>query len=360
MHSRPHTRRYFSLLAGLLLAACSSGSVRLPRWDLDGKHIFYVEDRYTFWPNMEGPDAFRFQLFLSYARLTRALPDRSSAERVFTGRLHYDSFWQSPNGRHILYLEGRGPFRLTVRELASGDELRTLRLDTLELRHPGWRPDSEAFYYTDDDGDIQVVPIDDFWPTERLVVGPAQPRAWSPDGRHLFYTSGPAEYIETNRLMVLDTKTRETREVLAPANGKIEHVAVAPDGQRVAFAVSLRLGERRDNSLSIQVAAVDGSSPEEIWHGPARYVSHIGWTAQPGELLLDFQPRGYDHVLACLGPERVLREVTQGPRGFTWSYHLGTRQLMHPDRTTQDFVTRRWTGCDAAHPEVDLREYRQS
>lgn len=331
-----------------LLPACGipyGGDFLSPRWDPDGKHIFYLEQRFIM-----GPHPYE------YFRLYRALPDRRDREKVDSGAIAspHDgsgSMSPSPDGRYLLYIDRYvGPgHRLVVYEIAA--EREALRIDFRD-HYPmdtGWRPDSRAVFYTDG-ASIHLASLDGV-PPLLLVPGFRYGKAWSADGRDFFYATGSG-WDRGNQLRALEIASGRNREVAAVSSGLIGPVAPSPSGGRIAFAVELVEGTH----CSVRVAESGSGAVTELSTVAAEFVSGLVWADQPDTLLVGLQRPypGEGAILACLGPDRVMRRVAADryEHKFGWDYHRGTNQLVLTNPDHQTFSTATWTECNASLPAL--------
>jgi hypothetical protein len=340
------SRRYVGMRAvlvalGCLLTACGipyGGDFLSPRWDPDGKHIFFLEQRFIMAPHP-----------YEYFRLVRALPDRGDREKIDSGAI--DSMWPSPDGRYLLYVdrfEGPG-HQLAVYEIATEREALRIQFADHYPMDPGWRADGRAVLYTDAAG-IHVATLDGA-PPVLLVRGHRYGRAWSADGQILFYATGNG-WPEGNQLRALEVASGADREVDAVSSGAIGPVAISPSGDRIAFVVELIEGTH----ASIRVVASAGGAVAELSRVSADRVTELAW-AEPAETLLVGLQRSYPGegaILDCLGPDRVMRKLTADPAEFAfgWDYHRRTNRLVvtRPDHRAFDATA--WAGCDAHLPEL--------
>jgi hypothetical protein len=97
---------------------------------------------------------------------------------------------------------------------------------------------------------------------------------------------------------------------------------------------------------AIHVAAVDGSGARAIWRGAGASINQLVWTDEPDGFLvgLDLLDE-WEQSVACLGRDGQLHRVEGGWYGFEWSYHRGTRRLIHNNRERDAFDTRSWQSC---------------
>ncbi len=218
------------------------GADRFPDWSPDGKHIAFYSDR-------DGG----LVIYVMEA-------DGSNQHSLGRGR---EPAW-SPDGKQIAFSDEN--MRIIHIMNADGSNVRQLTNgssggDSIST----WSPDGKQIAFTSSvivgqtpgntilNSDIHTINVDGT--NDRKLTdwsGDDGLPAWSPDGKHIAFTSDRDGDPE---IYVMNTDGSNVRRV-APGQGGA-HPAWSPDGKHIAF-----VNEEQRNNVDILVMTVDGSS---IW-----------------------------------------------------------------------------------------------
>lgn len=360
-------------------------SDRLLDWTPDGQRVFFVSNRAGTWdlwalPIREGkaagpPEMIRRDIgpVISSANFTRdgslhyvlngwendvylaTIGTSEKIERTTKVAAHvaWDSTVQwSPDGRFLVYARGNGdqedPFVLVVRNSETAVERQHLlqvtrfgghfftpnwapdgRAVLSQGRHAGFggsKPDSQGLYRIDiETGEATpLVQTSDLCPPD-CVEWPA----WSPTGAALFVRWGNPPGTP-RRVVARDLQSGTERELYRSVRGEeIHHLAVSPDGQRLAVAWWDRSGER----AGVKVMGSSGQEVRDVLSLPllADYwlpLFAMAWTPDSRHLIYAPTRRGEKRVELKRvsidgGPPEDLGLSMEG----VWPYGLS----VHPD-----------------------------
>jgi serine/threonine protein kinase len=193
---------------------------RYPRWSPDGKQIAFVSDRSE-----------TYEIWLMNA-------DGTNLRQVtFINQQTAPSFptW-SPDGRRLAYYFVNNPYILDLTEGTGRQEAIKLELsaDLRRFISWDWSPDGEklAGRYVQHDGKFGVgyysfKTKEYIKLTEDLIGFPL----WLPNSRQIVFTSH-------GKIFILDTETKNVRELFSIANEDIDSVNVSFDGKLLYFTVA--------------------------------------------------------------------------------------------------------------------------
>lgn len=321
----------WALASLCLMGGCGipyAGYVDQPRWDADGEHIYYLEQRF-----ISGLHP------AEYFRLCHAKPDLTDRTMIASG--FFSSIIHppvpSPDGRTVLFLQGRD---LQVYDAQKHRTVRSIRSQPFPPMSLGWKPDSSAFYYTDSRGIHLESPNGH---SNGVIVPDEAPHdnvdyfglGWSSDGELFAYTTG-WDWGGRNVLHILDTTTLKEWPCSTMSSGIIESAAFTPDRQRVVYLVNLIEGH---GSAIRSDYVLGGDDKRMIWSGPQAPIelSRRPLARVPPAAFLSVWQEGEDgvehsvsfHAVTVDGEESVLDSVFVGKYGSVdWDYHERTGRLV--------------------------------
>lgn len=312
------------VIAGALLALLSGcfipygGDLKAPRWDADGRHIFYLEQRF-----LSGPHP------AEYERLYRATPQLGERTQVASGEIHAfpHPIVPSPNGTYVLVENQQ---TLILYDVPRQREVRRMAFESPWPMAVVWLPSSDAFSFTAFDGiHLQRVDSD----TSRLVLSDkAFGLGWSADGAQLLYTTDHG-WPQGNALHLLDTSSMADHVLSSQPTGLISNALFTTDGQSVVFSVDLIGGSR----VGLYRVALAGGADQEIWGDRGSFVEGLQWTSRPDTLIFARRERDQTVTIECVDLAGATRRVASDARAvsFGWDYHSPTDALVftRPDRT---------------------------
>jgi dipeptidyl aminopeptidase/acylaminoacyl peptidase len=308
------------VLAGLLAGCERSGGVRAPRWDADGRHVFYLERRLV--SSIDTKESYH---------LYWAWPDLSDRARLAAPGRILTSPRLSSDGAWLLYHEGTT--LLVLYDVRNRKEVRRIRDTDSSFHPPAWLPNATAFSFRDSRG-IHLESVDGSI-RRRLVPGEMYGLAWSRSGQLLAYTTGRG-WPDGNELHVLDIRTNQDRMVASKRSGRISGALFTTDETRIIFVLELVDGRAESR---LHVADLGRSGDAEIWRGTGTlHEEGLRWTKSSDRVLLATQniqtPRRVTLQAVNLdGRARPLVEEDQ-VFGFSWDYQSDTDALIvtTPDR----------------------------
>lgn len=119
--------------------------------------------------------------------------------------------------------------------------VRRLTAGTIDHEHPAWSPDGRTLAFTAGPADVRRVYLVDRKGRFASAVAPSGPRAsrprWAPDGRRLAFEARSAEGSAVIVVQDLPDVGLEPRVLVAPRSGQAlcVHAAYSPDGRSVAY-----------------------------------------------------------------------------------------------------------------------------
>ncbi len=142
----------------------------------------------------------------------------AAPERITTKRGNEFTPTVSRDGRSLLYMHKLGGDRVTLRNLASGDERELITERIVSQSRPAISPDGTTAVYgwaTDERYELRLVSVSDPSTTVRLTTGarglPLSP-AWSPTGEELYFTeAGADEVMRLYRVARVGGEAQEVR-----------------------------------------------------------------------------------------------------------------------------------------------------
>ncbi len=196
-----------------------------PAWSPDGTQLAFVrDDTRDTWivtrtlasgqesridtPTLELDPAFGPDGTLYYSSAADGTPDLwkvrapgAAPERVTSKRGNEFTPTVSRDGATLLYMHKLAGDRVTVRNLTTGNERELVAERIVSQSRPAISPDGRTAVYgwaLDERYELRLVSTDDPSTTVRLTTGarglPLSP-AWSPDGRHVYFTEAGADEV---------------------------------------------------------------------------------------------------------------------------------------------------------------------
>jgi Tol biopolymer transport system component len=155
----------------------------------------------------------------------------------------------SPDGKRVYYskpvgLQGRSPFAIVERDLASGTEREILRRSDpaiINLSPDGRWIASGALDASDNSPVVVLIPTDGGQPRELLRAGApesfARNMGWTPDGQGLIVRKVLSADGEQSQLLFVPIATGQPVKLDVDVNrmGPLSPIRVHPDGRRLAF-----------------------------------------------------------------------------------------------------------------------------
>jgi WD40 repeat protein/tetratricopeptide (TPR) repeat protein len=193
----------------------------------------------------------------SFATATQVLLtvyDAATGKARFACPGHAPVCW-SPDGRYLASPSHARPRALTIWEADTGQEARSLRGHTADLRAVVWSPDGTRLA-SSDQATIKI--WDAAAEPEASVLrgfdGPALDVAWSPDGTRLVaggadrelrrrHGQGEPKPASSQALKVWETATGREVPAPDPATATVQSVAWSQDGRRLAHTIALTNGK---------------------------------------------------------------------------------------------------------------------
>jgi dipeptidyl aminopeptidase/acylaminoacyl peptidase len=282
-----------------------------PRWSPDGERLSYVA-------SAEGE---RSQLRVRWTRTG------DSARVVTTAEAPQQIVW-SPDGKRLAFLMftpsdpprlGSAPPKPEGARWA--DPLR------IEDRLP-WRTDAEGVlrYGT---RQLYVVSADGGAPRQ-LTFGPhgaGGAPAFSPDGRHLFYSAGPDLSFEDAEIWRVPVEGGDPVRITSRDGPDVQPV-VSPDGRLVAYIGYDDTGTGHHDTR-LYVANPDGSGSRVLTAGLDRSVSSPIWSPDSRSVYVQYVDRAVGRV-ARIGLDGRVMPVAEGVAGGELdrpnkggSFHIG-------------------------------------
>jgi TolB protein len=235
----------------------------------------------------------------------------------------------SPDGEQIVFsafqqrVVRRDLFILDVR---SG-EIRQITNSDGDHNSPAWSPDGRYIAYqaqTDRSGGGVFVHDVSSWNIfihdlhsgqSRVVYASANTDgtpAWSPDGRHLAFTSSTGVGVDNSRLMILDLETGQARQLTDGVRGLALWPSWSPDGTRIAFSVL-----NNDGTSELSIINADGTGQ----HSLLTFETAVGyspvWSPDGRRIAFasDLHDGRYLHIFVT-GTDGIIRRVSAGEGGY--------------------------------------------
>jgi len=213
----------------------------------------------------------------------------------------------SPDGRHVVYVSGRGPWvtwpgsRILCIAPAEIGKPRELPLNLDNVDRPRWSPDGRSILLRAADrrqGERGVYLVDTQTGQSKLLA-PAdgvRPPVWSRDGKTIFFARFPdrmpQDGTRTGQIIARDIETGVEKEIhreVSTSNtgdGLVNDLAVSLDGRSLAFTVV-----NGKEPKSIKVIPTAGGEARQIFRvekgDPMRFpgFSGLAWTPDGREVL---------------------------------------------------------------------------
>ena len=215
----------------------------------------------------------------------RLLEPPATVSQRFVGSNRFPDW--SPDGKYLSYVSQRTPGPqypminpIIIRNLVTGEEREVVPAVAFS-RRPRWWPDGRAFAMVSEDakGRLAIYRVDaQTGATSPLVqLEPTRywaPSVWSSDGKQIFYA-----YPKGGKELVLRVRNLESGEEKELYRGNVGQLAISPDGQWLAFAMS---------SGNLMIMPTTGGSPRELLQvRPPESISTntVAWTLD-GQYLL--------------------------------------------------------------------------
>jgi TolB protein len=298
-----------------VMDADGSGQRRLaspgyrPSWSPDSRRIVYAGDRYA------GP---------------LVLVGVHGGGRIVVPGRNSDCSW-SPDGRLIAFLRRAGD-RLDLMVVGrDGRGLRTIRRNVNygAALGFGWSPRGQITYFTWVDGGALVVIGPDGRGARRLLRGPINGLAWSPDGRRF-------AFVRKERLQVASATGRGVRDITPKRVRSVDSPAWSPDGRWVA----VRSRPPDAVHYDLLVVAADGASSRAI----TKRIPHP-WGSENGPP--SWRPRGATPARLGGAPVAPLPSETVSASAFR-PVGTGTVRKLAADGGRVAIITDFGGGCAAA------------
>jgi len=141
----------------------------------------------------------------------------------------------------------------------------------------------DSLYVADADGTNVHKVIGDLW------IGTDKPPTWSPDGRHLAYSSESAPDALDEQIYVVDaTAGSKPIAVTGPGNVRSIYPAWSPDGSLLAYQAVSASGA----PLGLWVARADGTGQTRVKTNGTAETAHPQWAPSSSPLRLAYAAQG--------------------------------------------------------------------
>ncbi len=335
--------------SGVRRLTTDPGIDQAPAWSPDGRQIAYVR--------FEPPYRSHVRVMSSLGGSDRKVNDvpiwpppiwSPDGRYLVAGRAAAPGAGSSTNGIHLIPVQGGEPRAITGPKTPGTDQ------------SPAFSPDARRLAYAScgefhSDCHVQVVDLDSAFGavgSPRQLTGPLRVSrgsiAWSRDGTFVIFN---AEEVQLNYLwrVGVDGERPPERIEVAGVNALFPSITLAgdrlaftriihdldvyrfepgrsaqpvarssvfdgtpqfsPDGRRIAFC-SLRSGD----AMEVWVANADGSTPEQVTHGPGRWQCGPSWSPDGRQIAFESQAAdGSPHIWTIDSEGGTPRQITNEP-----------------------------------------------
>ncbi len=235
----------------------------------------------------------------------------------------------SPDGKHLAYMRERG---LRIRNLEKGEE----RVIPIDFRpyFPNWTSDGKAIVAAGRDNQerMAIYRVSILTAQVEPMLGPSSKQYFgegvlSADGKSLFYLLLDV-HNRRMQIMVRDPEKETEHELYRHASGLGLHIALSPDGRRLAVT-------NRDRDRFLKVLATSGGEPRTLctWEQRGGHWNDPVWTPDGRHILFS---RDRAHELWSIAAEGGEPEML-GRMDF-----MTECMSVHPDGRRIVFGGRSW------------------